>query len=169
MITNPGWMTEINSQIIWLHSSNNLKILLVILLVIALCFCQLMLLSPPHQLLHDKKSIFCHKDYFFYFLLPEVSDSKTWEDTSPQHFHQGGKEGALILPPIFCMIQSQSSVIKFSSFIFLLPKVSDNKPGVDEENKPSNNFGYIRPIVKRYCWLFCWLMLLSPPHALIFA
>jgi len=37
--------------------------------------------------------------------------------------------GALMLLYLnFFMTQSQSSVIKFSSFIFLLPEVSDNKP-----------------------------------------
>jgi len=35
MITNLKWMRGINPQIIWLHSSNDLEILLVILLVIA--------------------------------------------------------------------------------------------------------------------------------------
>jgi len=33
VITNLGWMRGINHQIIWLHSSNDLEILLIILLV----------------------------------------------------------------------------------------------------------------------------------------
>jgi len=37
----------------------------------------------------------------------------------------------MLLSPNFFMRQSQSSVIKFSSFIFLAPKVSDNYPRVD--------------------------------------
>jgi len=37
------------------------------------------------------------------------------------------------------MTQSQSSVIKFSYFIFLSPEVSNNKRGVGEGNKLPNN------------------------------
>jgi len=40
--------------------------------------------------------------------------------------------GSLMLcPPNFCMTLNQPSVIKYSSFIFLLPEVSDYKPGVN--------------------------------------
>jgi len=49
----PGVDEGNNPEIIWLHSSNNVEILLV------------MLLSP--QLLHDTNSIFCHQVQFFYF------------------------------------------------------------------------------------------------------
>jgi len=35
--------------------------------------------------------------------------------------------GYAFVSPNFCMTQSQSSVIKFNSFIFLPPEVSDNK------------------------------------------
>jgi len=37
------------------------------------------------------------------------------------------------------MTQSQSSVIKYSSFIFLQHEVSNNKPGMDEGYKHINN------------------------------
>jgi len=43
------------NQIIWLHSSNDLEIMLVMLLS-----------TPPSQLLHDTKSIFCHPVKFFH-------------------------------------------------------------------------------------------------------
>jgi len=53
-----------------------------------------------------------------------------WGDKSPPIFLPGGML-MLSYPPNFFMIQSQSSVTKFSSFIFLPPEVSDNKPGMD--------------------------------------
>jgi len=37
------------------------------------------------------------------------------------------------------MAQSNLLSSKFSSLFFLPPEVSDNKLGVDEENKPPNN------------------------------
>jgi len=65
---------------------------------------------------------------YFIFLQPKVSDSKIREeDASPSTFLPG-RGGALMLSSSsFCMAQSQSSVIKISSFIFLPPEVRDNK------------------------------------------
>jgi len=122
-------------QIIWLHSSNNLKILLVNAFAPNFCL-------PQSQ----SSGI---KFISFIFLPLEVSDSKTQGggegDTSPQHFTRRANASSN-----FCETQSQSSVIKFSFFYFFLPpEVRDNIPGVDEGNKPSNNFGYIRLIFKR--------------------
>jgi len=108
VIINLEWMRGINLQIIWLNSSNNLEILLVILLVNAF-------VPPPLQLLHDTKPIFCHQVQLFIFLPPEAKPREG--DTSPQHLHQGG--GApMLLSPNFFMLQSQYSIIKFSCFIF---------------------------------------------------
>jgi len=59
----PGWMRGITLPKIWLHSSNNLEILLV------------NVLSP--QLLHDTKSIFCHQVQFFLIFL-WVGGAQTW-------------------------------------------------------------------------------------------
>jgi len=53
VITNLGWMGEINPQIILVAFPNYLEILLVNAFV--------------PQLLHDTKSIFCHQVQFFYF------------------------------------------------------------------------------------------------------
>jgi len=45
----------------------------------------------------------------------------------------------MLCPPNFCMTLNlnQSSVIKFSYFIFLPPEVSGYKPGVDGRTRPN--------------------------------
>jgi len=90
-----------------------------------------MLLSP-HQLLHDTKSIFCHQVQFFYFFTAWSQFYQTWGGRGGPTFLLGGALMILSPPPNFCKTLSQSSVIKFSSFLFLPPEVIDIKPGVDE-------------------------------------
>jgi len=99
----------------------------------------LMFLYP--QLLHDTKSIFCHQVQLFYFFfhLKLVIANLEWTKGEGEHVSQHFRQRDTDASPKFCMTQSQSSVIKFSSFIFLSPEVSDNKPGVDEWNKPPKN------------------------------
>jgi len=74
-----------------------------------------MFFVPPLQLLHDTKSIFCHEVQFFHFLSPEVSDIKT---------RRVAVGALMLLSPNFFMTQSQSSLNKFRSFIFLPLEVS---------------------------------------------
>jgi len=105
VITNLGWMKGINPQIIWLHSSNDLEILLIVLL------------SPPPNFCMTQSQFFVIKFNSFIILLPEVSDSKTLggeHDRSPNIYTRGTLK---LLSPIF-HDTSQSSDIKFNSFIF---------------------------------------------------
>jgi len=72
---------------------------------------------------------------FFYYLKLVITNLGWTGDTSPNIF----TTGTLILPPNFCTTQSRASLIKISFYIFLPPEVSNNKPEVDEGNKPPNN------------------------------
>jgi len=72
----------------------------------------------------------------FIFLPPDVSDSKTEGDASLPTFLPGAFVIPMLSSPNFFTTQSQSFVIKFSSFIFLPLEVSDNKPGMDGRDKP---------------------------------
>jgi len=81
--------------------------------------------------------------------------------TSPQHFHQG--EGALILLSLPTFAWHKVNVLSSSSVLLRFPpaKVSNNKPGMDGENKPPNNLVACIPTI---IWRLCWLMLLSPSN-----
>jgi len=76
-------MGEINLQIIWLHSPNNLEILLVDAFV-----------PPKFCMIQSHSSVIMFS--FFIYLTPEVSIKQNPGDASSQHFHLGG-EGALML------------------------------------------------------------------------
>jgi len=54
------------------------------------------------------------------------------------------KDTNTFVPSFFCKTQSQSSVIKFSSFFFLSPEVSNNKLGVDKSRTRTHT-----PVVDR--------------------
>jgi len=105
LITNLGWMRRINLQIIWLHSSNDLEILLV------------MLFSPSTFTWH-KVNLFSSSLVFsfFYHLKSVIAKPREGGHVSPTFTPGGGGTKAFF--PNFFMPQSQSSVIKFSSFIF---------------------------------------------------
>jgi len=75
-----------------------------------------MLLFP--QLLHDTKSIFCQQVQILFFLSPEVSSNKHGMDRRGACPPNISSEETLLLSPNICMTQSQSSVIKFSYFVF---------------------------------------------------
>jgi len=96
----------VKSQIIWLHFSNNLEILLVNAFI-PLNFCM------------TQKQSSVIKFSSFNFLPPEVSDSKArvGGTLSPQHFHQGVAFDYVFCPQIFydTMIIFRH---KFSFFIF---------------------------------------------------
>jgi len=98
-------MKEINPQIILLHSSNNVEILLVMFLS----------LLPPNFCM-TQSQYFVIKFSSFLFLPPEVSDSKTTRGVirPPQHFYQGGIKA--FVSQLFH--DAKSIFIKFSSFIF---------------------------------------------------
>jgi len=81
---------------------------------------------------------------FFYFLSPEVSDSKTRGSGRPSNIFN--RSAIMILFPSFFMTQSQSSVIKYSSFIFLLLEVSNI------------NLKWMGGITPQIIWRFCWLL-----------
>jgi len=72
------------------------------------------------QLLHNTKSICCHQVQFFIFSIPlEVSDSTPGVDGWGMRPPTYSPRGTLMLSASnFCMTQSQSSDIKFSSFVF---------------------------------------------------
>jgi len=99
-VINLGWIRRINLQIIWLHFSNNVEILLV------------MSLSPPNFYMTQNQSSVIKLSSFI-FLPPEVSDSKT-----PGGGHVSSNiytKGTLkLLSPNFFMPQS----LFVGSFIF---------------------------------------------------
>jgi len=93
-----------------------------------------MLMSP--QLLHDAKLISCQQaQLFLFFPPPEISSNKPGWMGRINHqiiwlYSPNNLEILLVnafVPLNICMTQSQYSVIKLSSFIFLPPKVSDSK------------------------------------------
>jgi len=73
VITNLGWMSGINCQIIWLHSSNILEIVLVILLVNAFVL-------PPTFPWHKVNLLPSSSVIILLFLPPKVSDYKPGMD-----------------------------------------------------------------------------------------
>jgi len=121
VITNLGWMSGTNPKIIWLHSSNILEILLVILLVNNFVL--------PRTFAWRKSNLLSSSSVllFFYHLKSVIAKPRKRKHLL-QHLYQGGGTNAFLRQ----LLHDTKSifVIKFSSFIFSASWsqwLSDNK------------------------------------------